>query len=163
MECERTILNHFRWNLNFVLPINFVRLHLAQGILFSNELKPYKDKLPLDDYNLLKQELSRALTSEALSLSDIISAKGACFLRETDPSNIAASIIYFARKNILLSEEVSKLVKVPSLWPEELIIMTRCTKHQIYQTLETPIAPSQSKQNNKSASNSPDSAHLAVN
>jgi len=54
VECERAILNHFGWNLNFVLPINFVRLHLAQGVLFSYELKPYKDKLPQEDYNLLK-------------------------------------------------------------------------------------------------------------
>ena len=65
-------------------------------------------------------------------------AKGACFLRKTDPSNIAASIIYFARKNILLSDEVSKLVKLPYLWPEELVVLTRCTKKQIYDTLQTP-------------------------
>ena len=121
IECERQILYHFDWNINFILPINFLRLHLAQGILFTSELKPYQAKLRSQEYHRLKQELLRALTVEALTLSDIISAKGALFLRETDPSNIAASIIFFARKNILLSEDVADIVKVPSLWPEELI------------------------------------------
>ena len=34
---------------------------------------------------------------------------------------ILIAIIYFARKNILQSEEINRLVKVPSLWPEEMI------------------------------------------
>ena len=101
VECERQFLKHFDWNFNFLLPIDFVRMHLGQGILFSNELKEYSENLPGEDFQLLKQELSRALTSEALSLSDIIVSNGACFLRKIDSSDIAASIIYFARKNIL--------------------------------------------------------------
>ena len=83
-----------------------MRILLAQGIIFSNELAPYKEKLPEKDYAMLKQELSKALTTEALSLSDIIIAKSATFLRKADASEIAASIIFFARKNILHSEEV---------------------------------------------------------
>ena len=138
VECERALLKHFDWNLNFLLPIHFVRIHLAHGILFSYELRPYAEKLPAEDYDLLKQELSLALTSEALNLSDIIAAKGAVFLRKSDPSSIAAAILYFARKNILQSDEVSKLVRVPSLWPQELVFLTRCTTEHIYETLQTP-------------------------
>ena len=82
--------------------------------------------------------MSRSLTIEALTLSDIIVAKGALFLRESDPSDIAASIVYFARKNILLSLDVSELVKVPSLWPEELAKITRCSEQLIHAFLENP-------------------------
>ena len=101
IECERRMLEHFNWDLNFIQPINFVRMYLAQGILFSSELKLYEDNLSAEDYVLLKYELSRALSTEALSLCDVLITKGACILREKEPSGIAASIIYFARKNIL--------------------------------------------------------------
>jgi len=128
VECERRICQHFEWDFNFVLPINFVRMHLAQGVIFSNELKPYEMHLSEEDYFLLRQELSRAISAEALSLCDILTTKGSCFLREREPSEIAASIIYFARKNILQSEEIHKLVKVPSIWPDEIMMLTCCTE-----------------------------------
>lgn len=87
----------------------------------------------------LKQELAKALTTEALSLSDLLITKGACFLRKEQPSDIAAAVIYFARKNILFSEQAAKLVKVQNLWPEELILMTRCTESQIKKLLSNPL------------------------
>ena len=61
--------------------------------------------------------MSRAFSAEALALCDMLILKGSVHLREKDPSDIAASIVYYARKNILESEEISKLVKVPCLWP----------------------------------------------
>ena len=42
LQCERRMLHYFDWNLNFMLPLHFVRLMLANGILFSNELKSYE-------------------------------------------------------------------------------------------------------------------------
>ena len=128
VECERRLLSYFDWNLNFLLPLHFIRLQLANGILFTNELKVYEQRLSQDDFMTLKQELTKMLTTEALSLSDLLISKGACFLRKEQPSNVAAAIIYFTRKNILFSDKSDRHVRVPTLWPEELILMTRCTE-----------------------------------
>ena len=117
-ECERRICEHFQWNFNFVLPIHFLRMLLAQGVVYTNELKPYEENLPEEDYQILVQELTRAISAEALSLCDILTTKGQSNLRERQPSEIAASIIYFARKNILEADDISKLIKVPCIWPE---------------------------------------------
>ena len=38
VACEYRLLRHFDWNLNLILPLHFVKMYLAQGILFSNEL-----------------------------------------------------------------------------------------------------------------------------
>lgn len=138
VECERRLYQHFEWDLNFVLPIHFVRMLLAQGVIFTNELRPYEMHLSEEDYLLLRQELSRAISAEALSLCDILTTKGSCFLRGREPNEISASIIYFARKNILQSEEIHKLVKVPSIWPDELIILTRCTEANIHKIIQNP-------------------------
>ena len=86
----------------------------------------------------MKEEFTRALTSESLSLSDLLISKGACMLRQKKPSDIAAAIIYFARKNILFSKKGSQPV-VPILWPEELMIMTRCKESQIKKLLKNPL------------------------
>ena len=96
-----------------MLPLHFIRLQLANGILFTNELKIYEARLSPDDLSILKQELTKMLTTEALSLSDLLISKGACFLRKEQPSNVAAAIIYFARKNILFAEKSESHVKVP--------------------------------------------------
>ena len=119
-------MEHFEWDLNFIQPVAFLRMLLVSGILFSSEIKPYEKDLSQNDYLTLKTELSRAISAEALALCDMLILKGSVLLREKDPSDIAASIVYFARKNILESEEISKLVQVPSLWPQQLLLLTRC-------------------------------------
>ena len=113
VDCERRLLSYFEWNLNFMLPLHFIRLQLANGILFSNELKVYEARLSQTDFITLKQELTKMLTTEALSLSDLLISKGACFLRKEQPSNVAAAIIYFTRKNILFAKKSDRHVKVP--------------------------------------------------
>ena len=138
IECERRICMHFKWNLNFVLPINFVRMILTQGVIYTSELKPYEKNLPDEDYKVLREELARAISAEALSLCDILMTKGSCSLREKYPSEIAASIIYFARKNILQADDISKLVRVPCIWPEEIITLSRCSENQINLITQNP-------------------------
>ena len=81
IDCEGRLLHYFDWNLKFMLPLHFIRLQLANGILFSNELKPYEKKYSQAEMVLLKQEVTRMLTTEALSLSDLLISKGGCFLR----------------------------------------------------------------------------------
>ena len=106
IECERRICEYFKWNLNFVLPINFVRMILTQGVIYSSELKPYEQNLTKDDYLVLTEELARAVSAEALSLCDILVTKGSINLREKHPGEIAASVLFFARKNILEAEDI---------------------------------------------------------
>ena len=62
--------------------------------------------------------------------------KGSHLLRNIEASIIAASIIYFARKNILQSDEIIKLVKVPCIWPQEIIFLTRCREDQIFKMID---------------------------
>ena len=38
VSCERAILKFFSWNLKFVLPLHVLRILLANGVFFSNEL-----------------------------------------------------------------------------------------------------------------------------
>ena len=128
IECERNILHYFDWNFKFMLPLHFIRLLLANGIVFTSEMRHYEAKLKEKELVHFRQELTKALTTEALSLSDLLITKGACFLRMEQPSNIAAAVIYFARKNILFSDQGTRYFKVPSLWPDELVQMTRCTE-----------------------------------
>ena len=54
IACEKRILENFEWKIDFILPLTFVRILLAQGILFSNELKQYEEKLTTHDYRLLR-------------------------------------------------------------------------------------------------------------
>ena len=103
---------------------------------------------------MMKQELTKMLTSEALSLSDLLISKGACFLRKEQPSSVAAAIIYFTRKNILFSNKSEKHVKVPTLWPEELVLITRCTESQIKKLLQNPLEETYSADLAASAFNS---------
>ena len=44
VECERKLMIFFKWNLKFVLPIHFLRILLANGVLFTNEFREMTDK-----------------------------------------------------------------------------------------------------------------------
>jgi hypothetical protein len=37
VEAERMILNFFEWDVGFLLPIHFLEIYLANGVLFENE------------------------------------------------------------------------------------------------------------------------------
>ena len=50
VEAERRVLAHFQWDINFVLPLTFVRILLSQGVLFTSELTMYEEKLAPVDY-----------------------------------------------------------------------------------------------------------------
>lgn len=39
----------------------------------------------------------------------------------------------------MFAEHTNKVVRVPSLWPDELILMTRCTEEQIKKLLSNPL------------------------
>ena len=116
LECEYRLLRHFDRNFNLMLPMHFVKMYLAQGILFSNEIDQAQD---------LEVDLARRLSIEALSLCEKLSIKGAYWLYAFNPSVRAAIAIYYARRNVFTSPDA---VKIPSLWPYELVLLTRCTE-----------------------------------
>lgn len=37
VECERRLLKFFEWDLGFVMPIHFIEMFLANGVLFESE------------------------------------------------------------------------------------------------------------------------------
>ncbi len=37
VECERKLLMHFDWDLMILIPAHFVKVYLANGVVFENE------------------------------------------------------------------------------------------------------------------------------
>ena len=101
VECERKLLKFYNWDLKFVLPLHIVRAFLSNGVIFSNEFTEYEQSKTTSEVMKLKNEWSRAITMESLSISDLIVSKGNVSYRSEPSSNVAASIVYLARKNIL--------------------------------------------------------------
>jgi len=95
-------MQFFHWNLKFILPLHILRAFLANGVLFSNEFNQMKQaNKSLQVISKLKSEWSRSITTEALSISDLIVSKGNVSYRSESSSDIAAAIVYLSRKNIL--------------------------------------------------------------
>ena len=130
VACEKRILLYFEWDLKFLLPIHFLRLFLANGVLFSKEMYPesqkYKNKERFHKEKLLK---ARNISDESLQIADMLLKEGRICIRREQASNIAAAIVYLARKNILEADSPYKgRPIVPQVWPEEMLLMTRCTE-----------------------------------
>ena len=117
VECERKLLFFFAWDLKFVLPLHIVRAFLANGVLFSNEFTEIESQFGQagldDEIGRLKAEWSRNITTESLSISDLIISKGNVTYRSESSSDIAASIVYLARKNILEADSPTGKPRVP--------------------------------------------------
>ena len=96
--------------------------------MFVNEFNEENDD---QSTNLLSRSLidvAAILSTEALNTADIIISKGSVHLRKEDPSTIAAGIIYYARKNVFTSGKFENIPKIQSIWPDELVLLTRCTE-----------------------------------
>lgn len=114
VECERKLMVFFKWDLKFVLPLHIVRAYLANGVLFSNEFgELIAEKKSHAEISKMKAEWSRSITTESLSISDLIVSKGNITYRNESSSDIAASIIYLARKNILEADSPTGKPRVP--------------------------------------------------
>ena len=69
-------MKFFEWNLKFVLPLHILRAYLANGVLFSNEFHELEATKSTDEVFKLKADWSRSITTESLSISDLIVSKG---------------------------------------------------------------------------------------
>lgn len=77
VECERSLMQAFDWNLKFILPLHILRAFLANGVLFSNEFDEIRQLYKTEQaVKKLKSEWSKSITTEALSISDLIVSKG---------------------------------------------------------------------------------------
>lgn len=142
MECERKLLTFFNWNIKFVLPLHVLRAYLANGILFTNEFRDMAEQqVPAQEIERRKAEWSKSITTEALSISDLIVSKGNICHRKESSSDIAASIVYLARKNILEADSPTGKCIVPQIWPYELVIITRCTEDKAKRILVDVLRP----------------------
>ena len=117
VECERKLLYFFKWDLKFILPLHMVRAFLSNGVLFTNEFAELVANKPEHEVQRMKAEWSRTITTESLSISDLIVSKGNVTYRSEWSSDIAASIIYLARKNILEADSPTGRPRVPHVWP----------------------------------------------
>ena len=97
----------------------------------------------------MKADWSRSITTESLSISDLIVSKGNVTYRSESSSDIAASIIYLARKNILEADSPTGKPRVPHIWPQELVMITRCTESKAKQILVDVLRPLEQTLNNK--------------
>lgn len=150
VECERRILAFFEWDLKFILPIHMLRAFLANGVLFTNEFNQQintgKSEATIKQR---KDNWSIQIQREALSISDLIISKGSISQRNESSSDIAASIIYLARKNILEADSPTGEPLVPVIWPQELVILTRCTENKAKKILVEVLQPLEKNSNQK--------------
>lgn len=132
----------FDWNLKFVLPLHILRAFLANGVLFSNEFDELRQQYKTERaVKKLKSEWSRSITTEALSISDLIVSKGNISYRSESSSDIAAAILYLSRKNILEADSPTGYCIVPQIWPQELVKITRCTEKRAKRILVDVLRP----------------------
>jgi len=106
VETERMLMNFFGWDLGFVLPIHFVEMFLANGVLFESE-----ELASIQKTKFTAQKLSEKCYE---ILNEMVKQK-TCFKNEGFSGNqVAAAIVYLARK------EVFNLSKAKQIWPKEL-------------------------------------------
>jgi hypothetical protein len=90
VECERELMNFFKWDLMIVTPILVLNQYLANGILYDNE--------DIDRYLML--ETVRKVT-DSIQNKLVVLVKELNLFRDKRPSQLAAALIYLARKEEL--------------------------------------------------------------
>ena len=134
-------MNFFKWDLKFVLPLHILRAYLANGVVFSNEFEQHYATNSEHQVDQMKLDWSRAITTESLSISDLVISKSNVMSRAEFSSDIAAGIVYLARKNVLEADSPDGRPRVPCMWPQELLIMTRCPEARAKRILKDILQP----------------------
>ena len=97
-------MNFFKWDLMIVTPILVLNQYLANGILYDNE--------DIDKYLML--ETVRKVT-DSIQNKLVVLVKELNLFRDKRPSQLAAALIYLARK-----EELNQQKNTPDIWTAEL-------------------------------------------
>jgi hypothetical protein len=117
VENERMLMHFFDWDLGFLLPIHYLEIFLANGVLFESEHRRDIRKSPGVAGRIAKK--SYELLEEMLGYS-------ICFKNNKhQPNQIASTVIYMAR------EEVLGLTRSRHVWPKELQLVTRISNRTL--------------------------------
>lgn len=115
VESERLIMTFLGWDLGWVLPLHYVEIFLANGVLFSGEPKTVPKS----------KETAQQLSKKSYSLLDEMISQNKSFKNQGYSANqVASAVIYTSRKEVL------GLNKSSQIWPKELQIITRLTALQ---------------------------------
>ena len=89
VEAERMIMIFFDWNIGFLMPIHFLEIYLANGVLYENE--PRKEITKTKD-------CAQKIGDKAYEILDDIIGQSNCLKNQgLLASEVAASIVYMAR------------------------------------------------------------------
>ena len=111
VETERMLMKFYNWDLGFVLPIHYVEMFIANGVLFESEDIQSSDKT--------KRMAARISEKCYDTLNEMIKSE-TCFKNQGYSGNqVASAIVYFSRKEVL------GLSKTRLIWPKELQLISR--------------------------------------
>lgn len=120
VECERSLMHFFKWDLMVVTPTLILKLLLANGIFFDNEDVPAH--LQIEVVHKLYSRVSILLEAMVKDLNHF---------RDKNPSLFSAAIVYAARK-----DEFSKLQTPVQIWTQELEMMTGYGESELQETAD---------------------------
>jgi hypothetical protein len=99
VESERSIMKLFNWNLMILTPTTFLKLLLANGVIFDSEEDSTNQKLRKNNEMLspLYVEMARRISDRSITVLEF-TIKEMPIIREIKPSIVAAAIVYIARQ-----------------------------------------------------------------
>jgi len=110
-------MKYFEWDLGFVLPIHFVEIFLANGVLFESE---HSNVISKDKHTAL------SISNKCYEVLDDMIKQYSCFKNQGFSGNqVASMIVYTAR------QEVLNLSRSRHIWPKELQLLSRQTDKQV--------------------------------
>ena len=110
------LMNFFGWDLGFVMPIHFMEIFLANGVLFECETSNI-DK---------SKETAKKISEKSYELLDEMIKQSFCFKNQGFSGNqVASMLIYIARQDVL------NLSRSRHIWPKELQLISRQTEKQV--------------------------------
>lgn len=117
VECERLLLRFFEWDLGFVMPIHFIEMFLANGVLFESEYNKNISKT---------KQTAKKISSKCYEILDEMIRQKSSFKNQGFSGNqVASMVVYTAR------QEVLNLTRARHIWPKELQLISRQTDKQV--------------------------------
>ena len=117
VECERLLLKFFEWDLGFVMPIHFIEMFLANGVLFESEYNKNISKT---------KQTAKKISARCYEILDEMIRQKDCFKNQGFSGNqVASMVVYTAR------QEVLNLTRARHIWPKELQLISRQTDKQV--------------------------------
>ena len=98
VQCEKELLTSFEWDFHFLLPLHFVGIYLANGVLLSSEMAKLQSEFT--DPNRKDFEcanLVKRLANEADRLCEfncVFAKQNLGQTRGESPSAVAAAVVY---------------------------------------------------------------------